>query len=148
MPLNWTFGRKLGLGFAVAAIAVLLVAIAGYQSTHHLIENDKLVDHTHQVRRGLSELLSECKDAETGQRGFVITGLDAFLEPYRSALVEIDRSFDNVRKLTSDNPNQQRRLDALRPLIDTKLAEMKSVIDERTNLGLDAARKIVAAGEG
>src|SRR5882672_1044583 len=106
MPLNWTFGRKLGLGFAVACVALLLVAIAGYQSTHHLIENDRLVDHTRQVRRNLSELLSACKDAETGQRGYVITGADAFLEPYRSALVEIDKTFDLVRKLTADNPNQ------------------------------------------
>src|SRR5450432_1086950 len=122
---SWTFGRKLGVGFAVAALALLVVATVGYQSTHRLIENDAQVDHTQQVRLRIADLLSLLKDAETGQRGYVITGRDDFLEPYRSALPNIDHAFQDLHELTLDNPAQQQRLTELRPLIDQKLSEMK-----------------------
>lgn len=145
---NWTFGRKVALGFGISAVTLLLVAIAGYSSIHRLIENDILVSHTHQVRRELANLPSLLKDAETGQRGFIITGSDAFLEPYQAARAGIDKAFDNVRELTADNPVQQRRLESLRPLIDAKLAELALTIEQRRTVGLEASAKTVAAGEG
>ena len=148
MQINWTFGRKLALGFAIAALTLLLVGISGYRSTQHLIENDRLVSHTHEVRRKLTDLTSFLKDAETGQRGFVITGDDPFLEPYRAALTEIARTVGELRNLTADNDAQQRRLAAVQPLIDGKLAELKRTIDTRRAQGFEPTLKIVAAGEG
>jgi methyl-accepting chemotaxis protein len=148
MDLTWTFGRKLGAGFALAALTLLLVAVFGYQSTHRLIENDRWVSHTQQVRFRLADLVSLMKDAETGQRGYVITANDQFLEPYQAALPQIDTAFNDLRTLTSDNPDQQRRLDAARPLIDAKLGELKFTIDQRKNDGFDATEKTVAEGRG
>src|SRR5712691_10631023 len=103
MDLNWTFGKRLGAGFALAGIALLLVATAGYWSIHSLVENDRWVTHTYQTRIALANLVSSLKDAETGQRGFVITGNESFLEPYQAALVSVDKVFDYVRRLTADN---------------------------------------------
>jgi len=148
MQINWTFGRKLALGFAIAALALLLVGISGYRSTAHLIENDRLVSHTHEVRRKLTDLTSFLKDAETGQRGFVITADEAFLEPYRAALTEIARTLNELRNLTVDNDAQQRRLAAVQPLIDGKLSELKRTLDLRRTQGFEATLKVVAAGEG
>jgi methyl-accepting chemotaxis protein len=88
------------------------------------------------------------KDAETGQRGYIITGVDSYLEPYQSALAAIKSTVENVRKLTADNPNQQRRLAALSPLIDAKLAELKQTIDLRRSEGFDAATKVVLSNVG
>src|ERR1043166_8623721 len=110
---SWTFGRKIGGGFAVTVIAV-----SGFRSASSLIANDRLVAHTHQVRLELAELLSQVINAETGQRGFVITGQEVFLEPYTAALRELDQAYADVRRLTIDNPSQTRRLDALGPLLD------------------------------
>src|SRR5258708_2503765 len=143
MARNWTFGRKIGAGFAFAGVTVLLVAVAGYQSTHRLIENDALVSDTHQVRSELSNLLSLLKDAETGQRGFDFTCDDTYLEPYEAALTAVGKTFEDLRKLTSDNPNQQRRLEAVRPLIDAKLAELKATIGQRKTAGFEPTAKVV-----
>src|ERR1051326_8406435 len=65
------------------------------------------------------------------ERGFVITGKDEFLEPYSAALASIDSAYNELRRLTVDNPAQQQRLDQLRPMIDGKLAELKRVIEQR-----------------
>lgn len=148
MRINWTFGRKLALGFAIAVLTLIVIGFSGYRSTEHLIENDRWVAHTHEVRTKLADLLSSLKDAETGQRGFVLTGDDGFLEPHSRALPEIAKTISEVRTLTADNDVQQRRLSTLQPLIEAKLAELKRTIDLRRSGGLEATVKIIAAGEG
>jgi methyl-accepting chemotaxis protein len=145
---NWTFGKKVGAGFAIAGLVLLVVAVVGYRSTDTLIENERWVDHTHEVRRNLVALFSGVRDAETGQRGFLLTGQDEFLEPYSSSLKDIDAKFERVRSLTSDNERQQRRLGTLRPLLDQKLAGMKERIALRRSAGLEAAAQATAGGEG
>jgi methyl-accepting chemotaxis protein len=148
MRINWTFGRKLALGFAIAVLTLLVIGVSGYRSTEHLIENDQWVTHTHEVRTKLADLLSSLKDTETGQRGFVITADEAFLEPYRNALPELDRLVAELRRLTADNDAQQRRLAELKPLIDAKLAEELRTIELRRLQGFDASLKVVTSGEG
>lgn len=145
---SWTFGRKLAFGFSLAALTLLVIAVFGYQTTEHLVENDRWVTHTTNVREGLARLLSTLTDAETGQRGFVITGKDEFLEPYTRALGEVEHHYSEVRKLTSDNPAQQRRLDAVRPLVDEKLAELRRTVELRRTQGFAATEAVVSAGEG
>jgi CHASE3 domain sensor protein len=145
---NWTFGRKITAGFTAAAATILIVAIFGYRSTHTLIENEGWVSHTHQVRRELAEVLSLLVNAETGQRGYVITGNDSFLEPYRTALPQIARTVANLREETADNPDQQHRLDRIQPLIDTKLAELARTIELRRDDGFEPTLAVVASGEG
>ncbi len=145
---RWSLGRKLGTGFAAAGAILLLVAAVGYRSTVMLIDNDEAVTHSHQVRVAFANLLSLLKDAETGQRGYVITGADSYLEPYRTALAEIKTALDLAGRLTADNPSQQRRLAAMSPIIDAKLAELNQTIDLRKNQGFDAALKVVANNSG
>ena len=145
---TWTVGQKLAAGFTVAALTLLVVAYFGYRSTAHLIENDRLVSHTHEVRTTIADLLSLMKDAETGQRGYVITGDDSYLEPHRLALLGIEKTFDTLRKLTSDNEQQQRRLDAARISIDAKLAELRKTIDMRRTRGFASTEKEIVAGTG
>jgi methyl-accepting chemotaxis protein len=148
MRINWTFGRKLALGFTIAVLTLVVIGVSGYRSTEHLIDNDQWVTHTHEVRTKLADLLSTLKDAEAGQRGFVITADEAFLEPYREALPQVDKLVGELRSLTSDNEVQQRRLAELRPLIDAKLAELHRTIEMRRSQGFEPTMKVVAAGEG
>jgi len=100
------------------------------------------------VREGLARLLSSLTDAETGQRGFVITGNDEFLEPYAGGRKDADRYFEDLRRLTADNPVQQRRLDSLRPALDQKLTELQRTVDLRRSGGFEATERVVAAGAG
>jgi methyl-accepting chemotaxis protein len=148
MSINWTFGRKLALGFTIAVLTLLLIGVSGYRSTQHLIENDHWVAHTHEVRTKLADLLSALKDTETGQRGFVITADERFLDPYRAALPDVDKSMAELQRLTSDNDAQQRRLAELRPVIEAKLGVEARLIDARRVQGYEAALKITLAGEG
>src|SRR5271155_1457175 len=142
MPASsWTFGRKIAFGFGLSVTMLLIVGIVAYRSTDALVVNNHNVTHTHAVLEDLAHVLSIMKDAETGQRGFVVTGNEAYLEPYDSALASIYRAVDDLRLLTSDNPRQQSRIAEARPLIEAKLAELKRTIDLRRNQGFDAALK-------
>lgn len=143
-----TFGARLTVGFGLAGLVLLVIAVIGFRTTSTLIENDARVTHSYEVQGKLNDLISELKDAETGQRGFVITGDNSYLEPYQSALGEIKSTLDSARTLTADNPDQQRRLAAIAPLVDAKLAELKQTIDLRRNSGFDAASKVVSNNAG
>ena len=145
---SWTFGRRLAAGFGFAGLVLLVIATIGYRTTSGLIENDTKVSHSYAVQGKLDDLLSELKDAETGQRGYVLTGTESYLAPYQSALTGITRTLADVRRLTADNPDQQRRLATVGPLIDAKLAELKRTIDLRRTDGFDAAVKVVKNNTG
>jgi len=145
---RWTFAKRLALGYGMAGLTLLLIVGVSYRSTTNLIENDEWVDHTYRVRRDLADLLSTLKDAETGQRGFVITGKESYLEPYNSAREHLKSLFDEVQNLTSDNPNQQRRLATLAPVIASKMAELQQTVDLRRDQGFDAALKVVTNDTG
>jgi methyl-accepting chemotaxis protein len=148
MAQSWTFGRKIALGFGLSVLILLVVGGVSYRSTNLLIENNANVAHSHLVLEGLSQVLSIMKDAETGQRGFVITGNEPYLEPYQEALATIARSIASLRALTSDEPRQQKRLDEAEVLIGAKLAELKRTIEMRRTLGFEPTQKFIKADEG
>jgi len=147
MFASWTFGRKVGAGFAVACLALVVVAITGYRATQTLIFNDELVAHTHQVRLQLADLDTTIVNAETGQRGMVITNDPTFLEPYTKALGSFEHQIADLRALTIDNANQTQRIDRLRPLVLAKFAEMKGPLELRKT-SFEAAEARVADSEG
>ncbi len=148
MAQSWTFGRKIAAGFGLSVAILVVVGSVAYRSTDVLIANNANVAHSHLVLEDITQLLSLMKDAETGQRGFVITGDETFLAPYSDALAPLPRTVANLRALTADNLRQQRRIDEAEPLIAAKLAELKRTIEARRTQGFDAAEKVVQAGEG
>jgi methyl-accepting chemotaxis protein len=145
---NWTVARRLLAGFGLAALTLLAIVVVSYHSAGRVIENDAWVAHTHQVRTELASLLSQLTDAETGERGYIITGEDSYLAPYQSALAAIQGTLGEIRKLTADNPDQQRRLGIVSPLVDAELAELKQTIDLRRTQGPDAAAKVAVSNAG
>jgi len=145
---NWTFGRKIAGGFAIALALLIVIGVVSYRSFVKLATTSQWVTHTHQVLEHVSGLYGQIKDAETGQRGYVITGDEAFLEPYQTGSASVANVLKELRQLTADNPNQQKRLDAAEPLIAAKLAELKETIDLRRKGDLDGTVKIVKGGEG
>ena len=91
---NWTVGRRLVTGFGLAGFTLLVIAFISYRNITGLIEYDGWVEHSNQVRIELANLLSELKDAETGQRGYLLTGNDTYLEPWEAASRKIKGTFD------------------------------------------------------
>jgi methyl-accepting chemotaxis protein len=146
--MKWTVGTKIGIGYGVALAILLVIGVVAYRSTNGLIENNKLVDHTHKVIEHLEGMLSLMKDIEIGGRSYVLTGEDKFLEPYQNAVKLVDPKVNEIRKLIEDDPNQQRRLDDLEPLIQVKIAFIQEIVDVRRNKGFDPALQLVLTEKG
>src|SRR6266851_9558931 len=147
--MKWKMGNRLVLGGFVIAMAILVfVGWQSYRNTARFAEASEWRKHTYEVLRNLGETVARLVDAETGQRGYLLTGEDAYLEPYRAAITNIDQNIGKLKNLTSDNPNQQKRIQVLEPLVARKLAELQRTIDLRKNEGLAAANRAVLEGSG
>ena len=142
------FFKGIAGGFGVASVILIIIGIVSYQSATRLIETNSRVAQTQERLNQLEELLSQMKDAETGQRGYLLTGEERYLEPYQRALTSIDGEIKNLRKLTANYPNQHRQLDALESAIKNKLAELKGTIDLRKYQGFDAALQLMRTDLG
>ncbi len=143
-----TVGRKISIGYVIAVVLTVTIGSISYSSINSLNQTSEWVDHTHIVLAELEKITSGLKDAETGQRGFLITNLDNYLEPYNNAGTAVDAAVAEVRQLTSDNPVQQGRLDDLEPLIQAKFDELQETIDLRRDAGFDAALAVVLTDKG
>jgi CHASE3 domain sensor protein len=144
----WTFGRKIAFGFAVSFALLLAIGAIAYRGIDALTTTSYAATHSHLVLERIAALVSLGKDAETGQRGFVITGDEAYLVPYNDAVASLPKVIQDLRGSTADNAEQQRRLDTVQGLIATKLSELSRVIEQRRQAGLEPAMKLVQGGEG
>src|SRR6267378_959475 len=142
-------GNRLILtGFVIATAILGFVGWQSYRNTARFAEASEWRKHTYEVLRNLDETVARLVDAETGQRGYLLTGVDAYLEPYRAAIKNLDQTIGRLKSLTSDNPNHQKRIQILEPLVGEKLAELQQTIDLRKNKGLAAANRVVLEGSG
>jgi PAS domain S-box-containing protein len=124
--------RKLELGaFGVAIALVLLVEYLGYRSSEAQVETTARVDHTRQVLGELDDVLIATLDAETGRRGFALTGNDSLLVPYRDAAARASSHLATLRRLIADNPQQVARLDALEPRVMNRLQLLDEAVTEQ-----------------
>jgi methyl-accepting chemotaxis protein len=144
----WTFGTKIAAGFTLAFLLLLGIGSVAYRSISSLMGTTHLTTHTYNVLEDIGEILALLKDAETGQRGYIITGDEVFLEPYQTGVAGVPAVMKDLRLLTSDNASQQKRIDEAEPLIATKLAELKLTIDMRRKGSLEETTKIVRGGDG
>ncbi len=146
--MKWNVGAKIGAGFLLAILVLLLIGLLTYRSISALVQASEWRRHSYQVLQHVERVLSLLKDAETGQRGFIITGEERYLDPYQVALREMDGEIATLRNLTSDNPGQQQRLDSLQKLEQGKLAELQETISLRKEKGFEDARMVVASDRG
>ena len=96
MISGWTFGRRLAAGFGLACLVLLLIAVVSDRNTANLIDTEDWVNHTYQVRTRLADLSASLVAAESAQRGFLISGNDGNLEPYRTSLGTIKEAMDEL----------------------------------------------------
>ena len=148
MNHTWTFGKKVAAGFLISSILLVAIGAIAHQAIDELIQTSYWVTHTHQVMEKVANALSSMKDAETGQRGYLLTGEESYLEPFNSVRDTVITSIRDLRELTADNPEQQRRIDEAEKLINAKFAELKQTIDLRKQGQQEQALKVVAAGVG
>ncbi len=138
----------ISLGLTVVIAFFAISGVISYYNTSMLSDDSQLVIHTHDVIVATSDLMSLMKDTETGQRGFIITGDDKYLEPYNSALPLIEQRLNDIERLTRASPEQQARIPILREHIKAKLSELHNVINIYRNKGAGAAFSQIATDYG
>src|SRR2546425_4289231 len=140
--------RKIFFGFGLALVVLIGTVVVAYHSILRFQETSRLVAHTHEVLTELEATLSLMKDAETGHRGYVITGDENYLEPYHAAVKLMPEQLKRVRGLTADNAAQQRRLEILEPLVTANLQFRAETIRLEKTMGIEAARRNIRTGRG
>ncbi|HEX3855978.1 MAG TPA: CHASE3 domain-containing protein [Verrucomicrobiae bacterium] len=136
--------NKIAFCFAVSLVMLLAIGWLSYRTTTNLVATENWVSHTHEVIATLESGSAILTDAETSQRGYLLTGDEKFLQDSKNAQAQITDWSGKLWKLTTDNPEQQRRLTELNALISERLAVLNDRIKLRQEQGLQAAANAVA----
>ncbi len=125
------FKKNLLIGYGLSLLLLIGSSVASYYSIQSLLDSQKWVNHTNVVINKLESIISLLKDAETGQRGFLLTGNNAFLQPYNGAYERSVVLINDTKQLTVDNPVQQVNCDLLNAIVTKRLSNLSSVIDRK-----------------
>jgi signal transduction histidine kinase len=129
------------------ALAALLVAATIWLAALRQTE-DNWVRHTLSVRNQVARVLTLVQRAESGQRGFLLTGREMYLAPYQQAVEDLPAALDETGRLVSDNPLQQQSLGRIRQVTIDKLRELRSTVDARQAGNPEGALAIVDTDSG
>ena len=135
------------IGFALVLLLIAANAFVSYRSVLRVNVNNERVLKTTQILTEIQAILSTMKDAEAGQRGYVITGKENYLEPYNRALNDIFQQQRRLRGLIQE-PSVVRQLAPLDEQIAARLTSLRETVELRRSHGLDAAQERILTGEG
>lgn len=143
-----TVGKKIWGCLGLLLLVVLGVGWVSLDTTARLTDASRWTEHTFQVQKRLTDLMSAMQDVETGQRGFIITGEIRYLAPYEDGLKRLDSIFRDLRTMTSDNPEQQRNLERLEIAMRAKMQEVTYIADLRRREGFESAQRQILTDRG
>ena len=147
--MQWKIGRRLVLWGLVAATTILVFAgWESYRNTTRLVEAAEARKSSYELVQVLDEVEARLVDAETGQRGYLLTGDEAYLQPYHSAIKNLDQVMARLKDFTSNNPKQQEQIQSMGVLIENKFGELQRTIDLRRREEIAAANQVVLQGSG
>ena len=132
-------------------LAVLIVTANGWLAFHEeevLSNREYWVAHTWEVIDRLEHLMGLVKDAETGERGFLITGDEQFLRPFEKARSSVEPEIDDLIQITADNPSQTTRLHAIKSMAMERVALLAEAVEARKQKGEEAGFAVVRQGYG
>ena len=139
-----TLNRNLAIGFGFSLLLLLASSIASYLSIDSLLSSSRWVNHTYEVMAKLDHAGSQLKEAESSQRGYLLSGDELFLEPYSLSRDEALRNIQEVKKLTADNIVQQRNVEMLNQLVSRRFFYLRQVIDGKKENNLIDLAKVKA----
>ena len=144
-----TITKKISLGFAIPIVLLLLVGVLARQVSSRLATTTDWVEHSMEVEITIQKALTRLVDAETGCRGFFITGVEVFLQPYVGAEGDVAKLFDRAVVLTADNPQQHTRVESARAAATIRLTGLAAGVEQRRHGAFDAdtANKVLTAGK-
>lgn len=140
--------RRVLAGFTWAIILSLLVGIASLFSITRLESDGELVAHTNDVIGRLERVMTLANEVETAGRGYIVTGQEAYLQPYFEARGEVNSEISALKALVSDNPEQTKRLPELERLVVARVKRIDELVAIWSSEGYAAARAHMLEGVG
>ena len=139
---------RIGFGFVAAFVLLAANATLSYVTLDNLLATNRRVSECEQTIRLLDELNMRLIDAETGQRGYIITGAERHLESYLNARPAVAARLKELARLSTDDAAEQKRVSSLEPLITRKFDELDAAIAARRDQGMSAAAALVQGALG
>jgi len=144
---KWSIAHIFSYGFAIAGIAGALLIWSIYRVTTTIMATATSVSQTYEVISSFRNLRERLIDAETAERGYVITGDPAGLPAYQTALQQIQFNSDLIAAFVSNYPGQKVRFVELQKQIAYRLKTLQMIVDTRVAGGIDASHELVSLGE-
>ena len=140
--------RGMLVGFVIAALATVLIALVNFRTAQVRAQAVEAMDETTVTMRHLNLFVSSLKDAETGQRGYLLTGDDTYLQPYNLSLGAMERNMARLKELTNDSAVQRRLVVQIDDLRHEKLRELGETIELRRSKDQEAAVAVTRSDAG
>ncbi|HKC06944.1 MAG TPA: CHASE3 domain-containing protein, partial [Methylomirabilota bacterium] len=151
--MRWSLTRGQTAALVLLVAALLVDAVLTLHNIREVATGVQWVSHTHEVLSEIEQAMSTLKDAETGQRGYLLTGERPYLEPYEQALPRLRGQLERLRALTIDNPPQTAHVLKLEQLTAERLAVLQQGVDRfqaepDKSRALALSRQYLLQGEG
>jgi len=146
--MSFSIRKKLLFGFAISVFALAGIGWLSYHTVTQLIATQRWVTHTREVIAELEAGWAQLTQAETAQRGYLLTGDERFLRDSRAAQAQVTGWHEKLIVLMADNPEQQQRIQQLETVIAQRLAVLNDRIKLRQEKGIQAAAEAVARRQG
>jgi len=146
--MNGSIQQKVALSIGLVSFILCLAIGFIYNSVTDFIQTGAQVLQSRQILQDLNNVRVGITQAETGQRGYLLTQRSSYLTPYITSIHDIQRSLDDLHLLAKEDIQLGQQLKLLDPAIRLKLNELQRTIDLNRTVGKDAAMRIVMTDEG
>ena len=146
--MRGSIGRRIAAGLRAILVVQAFVGGLAYRGTARLIAADDHVVETYRILQKLASLAALLKDAESRQRGYVITGDERYLDSYDQSLTTAHQELMSLMALAAGDPILRARIELIQPSIGRRLMVMKTELELRKYYGFDSALRWVQSGRG
>jgi two-component system, NtrC family, sensor kinase len=146
--MKWSIQTKLVIGFTIALLVLALTSLMSYTNTTALIRAQEDVTETRERLTELAGILTGIREAESGQRGYILTGEVGYLNPFERASRDVPGHFERFRALSAKLPEHEQTLGRLKSAIDDKFLDMQQSIDLRRANNSEAVRRTLLERRG
>ncbi|MDB5202326.1 MAG: response regulator [Ferruginibacter sp.] len=129
--MKLSLNRSLLIGFSISLLILIISSVASFVSIRGLLTSARLVDETNMVIREVEASMAFMRDAETGQRGYLLTSDENFLQPYNNSHAKFQAVIQDLRTRTAGNEVQQKNLQLLEEIADERFLHLQDLIDAR-----------------
>lgn len=143
-----SIGKKIGAGFGLSLLVLLAVAVVSWQGSTEITDTAESLVQMRERMLTLHTLRRNILEAETSERGILLTGQEEYQTLYNQATASLQQTLTSVRQAMADDPEQRARLSRLEPLLATRVSQFDQVLRALRQQGTDAAVKLVKESRG